>query len=91
MLFALIAYLKPGADPIPPAVQAETIDFLGQPLIDIRFAGPLRDAAGKKAGMMVIFEHDSREAAEAFAQESPYRRAQLYDEVQLYEYANEVG
>ena len=41
--------------------------------------------------MMLIFEHDSREAADAFVKESPYLQADLYDDHQLYEYANEVG
>jgi len=40
---------------------------------------------------MMIFEHDSREAAEAFVKDSPYLTGDLYEDHQLYEYANEVG
>jgi uncharacterized protein YciI len=54
-------------------------------------AGPLRDASGKKAGMMMIIEEESREAAEAFVKESPYRDAGLFEDMRLYEYDNEVG
>jgi uncharacterized protein YciI len=91
MLYAWIGFLKAGADSIPASLQESATDFLSQPLIKIKAAGPLRDASGKRAGMMMIFEHDSREAAEAFVKDSPYLRADLYEDHGLYEYANEVG
>jgi uncharacterized protein YciI len=91
MLYAWIGFLKPGSESIPPAVQEGATDFLSQPLIKIRAAGPLRDESGKRAAMMMIFEHDSREAAEAFVKDSPYLKADLYEDHRLYEYTNEVG
>jgi uncharacterized protein YciI len=91
MLYAWIGFLKPGAESIPPSVQQSATDFLSQPLIKIRAAGPLRDESGKRAAMMMIFEHDSRETAEAFVKDSPYLQADLYEDHRLYEYANEVG
>jgi uncharacterized protein YciI len=91
MLFALIGYLKPGAGPVPQSVQVLGNDFLGQPFTKIHSAGPLRDAAGDRAGMLMVFESESREAAEAFIQGSPYIEAGLVEDHRLYEYANEVG
>jgi uncharacterized protein YciI len=91
MLFAWIGFLKPGAESIPPSLQESATDFLSQPLIKIRAAGPLRDGSGKRAAMMMIFEQDSREAAEFFVRDSPYLKADLYEDHRLYEYANEVG
>jgi uncharacterized protein YciI len=91
MLYAWMGFLKPEAEQIPQSVQELTNDFLGQPLIKIQSAGPLRDAAGKRRGMMMVFEHDSREAAESFVSESPYLQAGLYEDHRLYEYINEVG
>ena len=91
MLYAWIGFLKPDAGSIPEDVQEQATAFLSQPLIKIRAAGPLRDASGKRAGMMMIFEHDSREAAESFVRDSPYLRADLYEDHRLYEYSNEVG
>lgn len=91
MLYAWIGFLKPSSEPIPQMVQELTNDFLAQPFINIQLAGPLRDAAGKRAGMMMIFEHDSREAAQSFVAESPYLQASLYEDHCLYEYGNEVG
>ena len=91
MLYVWMGFLKAGAGPIPQAVQLLTTDFLSQPIIKIHFAGQLRDAAGNRAGMMMIFEHDSREAAESLVNDSPYQRAGLYEDCRLYEYALEVG
>jgi uncharacterized protein YciI len=91
MLYAWIGFLKPDAGPIPQSVQEQTTDFLGQLSITIHFAGPLLDESGKRAGMMMVFEHDSREAAESFVRDSPYLQAGLYDDHRLYEYRNEAG
>jgi len=90
-LFAWIGYLKPEIEAIPQDVQRLTSDFLAQPSIKIHFAGPLREPSGKRSGMMMIFEHDSREDADAFVAESPYQMADLYERYGLYEYDNEVG
>ncbi len=91
MLFVLIGYLKPNADPIPQSVQVQTTDFVGQPFITIRSIGPLRDASGKLVGVMMMFEHESREAAEKFAEGSPYIQAGILEDHRLYEYDDEVG
>jgi len=91
MLFAWIGFLKPDVDTIPPSVQQLTTDFLGQPSIKIHFAGPLRDASGKRSAMMMVFEQDDREAAESFVMDSPYLQADLYEDHRLYEYDNEAG
>jgi uncharacterized protein YciI len=40
---------------------------------------------------MMMFEHESRESAERFARESPYSKAGLLEDIQLYEYDDEVG
>ena len=91
MLYAWIGFLQPGIESIPPALQEKVTDFLAQPLIRIRLAGPLRDELGERAGMMMIFEHDSLASAKAFVDGSPYLAAGLYEDHRLYEFANEVG
>ena len=91
MLYVWIGFLNSGSGTIPQSVQHMTTDFLRQPSIKISSAGPLLDAEGKRSAMMMIFEHESREAAEAFVRESPYLEAGLYDRFALYEYRNEVG
>lgn len=91
MRFVWIGFLKKNAPPVDQGVQARTIDFLQQPFIDIQGAGALRNEAGERAGMIMIFEADNRAAAEALVKESPYRQAGLYDEYHLFEFQNEVG
>ena len=91
MLYAWMGFLKADAGPIPQLVQQLTTDFLGQPSIKIHFAGPLVNASGKRAGMMIVFEQSDREAAERFVSDSPYLQAGLYEDDRLYEYRNEVG
>ena len=91
MLYAWIGFLKPDAGPVPQAVQERVNDFVAQPLIKIHSFGPLHDEAGDRAGMLMIFEHVSREAAQRFVDDSPYLQAGLYQDHRLYEYANEAG
>ena len=91
MLYAWIGLLRTDVESIPQSVQVSVTDFLSQPLINIRAAGQLRDASGRCAGMMMIFEHASRAAAEAFVGDSPFLKAGLYKDHQLYEFANEIG
>lgn len=91
MLYVWIGFLKPDAEPIPESVLVQTTGFLSQPFISIRAAGPLRDTFGKRAGMMMLFEDESREAAESFVASSPYLVADLYEDHRLYEFANEIG
>lgn len=91
MLYAWIGFLRAGTEAISPELQESVTDFLSQPIIKIRAAGPLRDGSGKRAAMMMIFEHDSRDAAKSFVKNSPYLTANLYENHCLYEYANEVG
>jgi uncharacterized protein YciI len=90
MLFAWMGFLNPNDDTVPQSVQRQTSDFLAQPFIDIRYVGPLRNAEGKRAGMMMIFEIEDRAKAEAFVETSPYLTAGLYRDHQLYEYQSEV-
>ena len=90
MLFAWMGFLAPDDDTVPQTVQQQSSDFLGQPFIDIRYVGPLRDAEGKRAGMLMIFEIKDRAKAETFVNTSPYYTAGLYRDFRLYEYQNEV-
>ena len=90
MLFAWIGFIKPGSEMIPQEVQQQTNDFLQQPYIPIHSVGPLCDE-NRRAGMLMIFEAESRAAAEALVENSPYLRAGLYGEHHLYEYRNEAG
>lgn len=90
MQFAWIGFLKAGSD-ADQQVLHEVTDFLQQPYIRIPSAGALRDASGRRAGMMMIFEAKDRAAAEALVADSPFLKAGLYAQHHLFEYADEVG
>lgn len=90
MQFAWIGFLKAGED-AKPQVLHEVTDFLQQPYIRIASAGALRDESGQRAGMMMIFEADSRSTAEALVADSPFLKAGLYEQHHLFEYQDEVG
>jgi uncharacterized protein YciI len=91
MLYAWMGFLKADADPIPPELQQLATDFLSQPAIKIHMFGPLREESGHRAGMLMIFEHDSHESAQSFVAASPFLEAGLYEDFRLYEYRNEAG
>lgn len=90
MQFVWIGFLKPGTD-ADASVLLETSDFLQQPYIRIESVGPLRDEAGNRAGMMMIFDVENRAAAEALVAGSPFLRAGLYEQHHLFEFRSEVG
>jgi uncharacterized protein YciI len=91
MQYAWIGFLKADADPISPQLQELATEFLSQPIIKIKLFGPLREESGHRAGMLMIFEHDSHEAAKSFVTASPFLQAGLYEDARLYEYVNEAG
>lgn len=91
MLFAWIGFIREGAETIPQDVNQQTNEFLQQPYLSISHVGPLCDENGRRAAMLMIFEADNRDAAEALVENSPYRRAGIYEHHHLYEYRNEVG
>ena len=43
------------------------------------------------SGMMMLFEADNRAAAQALVDNSPYKRAGIYEHYHLFEYRDEVG
>ena len=90
MQFAWIGFIKPG-ETIDQGLQQQINGFLEQPYTRIDTAGVLRGEAGERAGYLVTFEAESREAAEALVRSSPVRDAGLYSEYHLFEYQNEVG
>jgi uncharacterized protein YciI len=90
MLYVWMGFLK-AERTISQEVQQLATEFLSQPVIKIHMFGPLCDEAGGRAGMLMIFEHDSHETAKSFVTDSPFLQAGLYEDYRLYEYKNEAG
>ncbi len=91
MLFAVMGFFGATADTEPATLQPALNEHLGQPLLQIRLAGPLRDRDGRRVGMMVCIEAATFADAERYLHESPYFEAGLYDRVQVVEFDLEVG
>jgi uncharacterized protein YciI len=91
MLFAWIGFIRDGAETISQEVNQQSNEFLQQPYLPISHVGPLCDENGRRSGMLMIFEAENRAAAEALVENSPYRKAGLYERHYLYEYRNELG
>ncbi|HEX5185154.1 MAG TPA: hypothetical protein VFW19_18620 [Allosphingosinicella sp.] len=90
MLFALIGLLKADADGRLP--DSGTInEHLAQPFRRTRLAGYLCHEGGARIGMMMLLEADDFAAAQSFLHQSPFFKADLYDKVEVAEYALEVG
>lgn len=90
MQFVWMGFLKAG-ESIEPAMQMQISQFLQQPYIPIQAAGALRNETGERAGYLLLFEAENRDAAETLVRGSPIRDAGLYSEYHLFEYQNEVG
>lgn len=91
MLFAVMGFFRPGVDTSPQNLQADFNEHIGQPLLQIRFAGAIQDRQGNRIGYMELMEAESFDRAEAYLRSSPYFAARLYDRVEVGEYALEVG
>lgn len=91
MIFLMTGMLKAGVRTISQDIQQLTNDFIGQPLVAIRTAGELLNDAGDRVGMMLLVELDDRAAADQFMRDSPYFRADLYEDVRIFDFRPEVG
>lgn len=54
-------------------------------------AGPLLDDEGRMIGSLLVIEAADRTAAEAFSDADPYRRAGLFERVEIHAWRQSVG
>lgn len=91
MLFALIGLLKPDVDKDQLPNSDAVNEHLSQPFRRTHLAGFLRRDGGRRAGLMMLVEADSFAEADGFLRQSPFFKADLYERVEVLEYALEVG
>jgi uncharacterized protein YciI len=65
------------------AVRQQHLGYLAQHAPEVKFAGPLLDAAGAATGSLVIFEAADETAAKAFCAADPYAKAGLFASVEI--------
>jgi len=91
MLYVLTGMLKPGVEAQLVAHADAFNEHLSQPFQRILIAGALRGRDNERKGFMLILEAESYERAEAFLQQSPLFRADLYERVDVSAYAVQLG
>jgi uncharacterized protein YciI len=91
MQYLVAGILKPGAEGELLALHNEFNEHLAQPYRKIALAGALRGKDGKRKGYLAIIEAESFEDAEAWLNQSPFYENDLYERVEVAEFAPEVG
>ena len=91
MLFVLIGLLKPDVDKDQLPSSEAVNEHLSQPFRRTHLAGFLCREGGHRAGLMMLVEADGFAQAEGFLRQSPFFKADLYERVEVLEYALEVG
>ncbi|MEQ9243147.1 YciI family protein [Roseovarius indicus] len=82
MLIALIARDKPGALEIRTENREKHLAYLKETGV-VSQAGPLLGDDGNMCGSLVILDVEDMAAAEAWAENDPYAKAGLFDNVEL--------
>jgi uncharacterized protein YciI len=91
MQFLVAGILKPDVDERVVELRNEFNEHLSQPFRKIALAGLLRGKDGRRRGYMAIIEAENFEDAEAFLQQSPLYANDLYERIEVAEFAPEVG
>ena len=89
-LFAVICTDKPGALELRKANRQAHLDYLNDTGV-VAQAGPFLNAQGDMCGSLLILEVDALAAAQAWAENDPYARAGLFDDVRIEIWNRVVG
>ena len=89
MLFMVAAYLKPGFEQQLINFRNELNEHFAQS--NLKIAGALHDAEGRRQGYLGFVEADSFDDAERYVQQGPFYQEQLYDRIEIFRYEVEVG
>ena len=83
-LFVLVCIDKPNALALRMATREAHFAYANSlPTGAIRLGGPFLDANGDMAGSLIIVDMADMAAAEAFSQGDPYRKAGLFERVEI--------
>jgi hypothetical protein len=91
MIFAVVGFQKTPLAEEPPELSAALNEHLGPGAGGLRHGGYLRDAQGRRVGLLGLIEADDIARAERFLRDSPFSEADLYERTMVAEYLLEVG
>lgn len=84
MLFALICFDNANSTALRAAVRPKHLAYIEAHKAQVKIAGPfLSDDGEKMVGSLIIIEADDIDAARAFAEDDPYRKAGLFASVDV--------
>lgn len=83
MLFVILATDKDNGSAIRATTRAAHLSYLEGAGERLKLAGPLRDDADKPIGSMIVIDAASQTAARLFAENDPYAKAGLFQQVQI--------
>jgi len=90
MRFALIAKDKPGALEIRKANREAHVAYL-KSTDAVEMAGPFLDADGNMCGSLIVLEFDDIADAQAWAANDPYKKADLFQSVEIIAWNRVIG
>lgn len=90
MLYALICLDKPGALDIRKANRDAHLGYIAETGVVVQ-AGPFLDADGAMIGSLVILDVDTAGDAQAWADNDPYAKADLFDSVDIRRWNKVIG
>jgi uncharacterized protein YciI len=82
-LFVLVCIDKPESLALRMATRQAHFDYIGSRAGVLRLGGPFLDEAGEMAGSLMIIEATDLAEAEAFSAGDPYRKAGLFQSVDI--------
>ena len=91
MLYAVKARFRPETAEQRAALSSEFSQHIGQPLLHIRLLGALLDGDGRRSGLLMLMESDSRELVQNFLDQSPFKREDVYEDLAIDELQIEAG
>lgn len=91
MLYAVRARFRDGTEERRAALSTEFSQHIRQPLLHIRLLGALLDGNGRRSGMLMLMEADTRELVQSFLEQSPFSRERLYEDLEIDELQIEAG
>jgi uncharacterized protein YciI len=75
---------KPASIDLRMATRAAHLDYIEKTSVKIVLAGPLLDADGGMRGSLFVIDTDSLDAAQRFSAADPYRKAGLFERVEIH-------
>lgn len=82
-LFVLICHDRPDSLALRMATREAHLAYVRDHSLPLKVAGPILSDAGEMAGSILVFEADSRDQVQAFADHDPYAIAGLFERSEI--------